>query len=117
MRCRASTASSTTSARSRRPRSSGSDPLRAARRLVPVAAIGALAGCGLAMPSPAIDRALEPPPDGVILEPARGETAGAPWAFGVYRSGANVCLYTVEGDLVQGPSCGPLPEVGNFGPL
>jgi hypothetical protein len=77
----------------------------------------ALVACGIGPPPIAPDRDLEPAPDGPVLEPARGETAGAAWAFGVYRSGGDVCFYTVSDGLVQGSGCGPMPEEGHFGPF
>jgi hypothetical protein len=76
-----------------------------------------LAACGLLPPPVAPNRDLEPVPDGLVLEPARGATAGVDWAFGVYRWDENVCFYTVADGLIQGPGCGPMPGVGSFGPF
>jgi hypothetical protein len=77
----------------------------------------ALVACGIGPPPIAPDRDLDPAPDGPVLEPVRGEAAGAGWAFGVYQSGGDVCFYTVSDGLVQGPACGPMPEEGHFGPF
>ena len=74
-------------------------------------------GCGFALPSAVPVRDLEPGPDGLVLEPVRGETAGVSWTWGVYRNGDDVCTYHVEGAVVQGPACGPPPADTRFGPL
>ena len=89
---------------------------RASRRAVGLVAALALASCW-AGPPQAPGRELDPPPDGPVVEPARGTTGGTDWAFGVYRSGIDACFYTVSDELVQGPGCGPINDEGSFGPL
>jgi hypothetical protein len=95
----------------------GVNPVRAASGAGGLLVALALVACGIGPPPMAPDRDLHPAPDGPVLEPARGETAGTGWAFGVYRSDGDVCFYTVSDGLVQGPACGPMPEEGHFGPF